>query len=86
VANLLSKVAQTALSSFVEGGSSCAVGGFHREDKLSSMERYSMAPDSWSEVLGGELDTARDCLGARVVRLEMDFLDSFITRAKSEGL
>jgi hypothetical protein len=53
------------------------------------MERYSVALDSM-EVLGGDLVTARDCFGALVVRLEVDFFDSLIAKAnakaKNEGL
>jgi hypothetical protein len=51
-----------------------------------SMECYSVASDSWSEVRGGELSTVRSCFGALVVRLERDFFDSLIAKAKSEGL
>jgi hypothetical protein len=50
------------------------------------MERYSVASDSWSEVLGGELSTARAFFGALVMRLEVDLFDSLIDKAKSGGL
>jgi hypothetical protein len=78
-------IARTSLGSFVLGGSIYAVGGFDGENMLSSMERYSVALDSWSEVLDGKLGTARGCFGALVVRLEVDFFDSLIAKAKSEG-
>jgi hypothetical protein len=78
-------VARTSLGSFVLGGNLYAVGCFDGENTLSSMERYSVALDSWSEALDGDLGTARDCFGAHVVRLEVDFFDSLIAEAKSEG-
>jgi hypothetical protein len=53
---------------------------------LSSMELYSVVSNSWSEVLGGKMSTARECLGALVVHLEVDFFDSLIAKAKSMGL
>jgi hypothetical protein len=56
------------------------------EDRLSSMERYSVASDSWSEVDRGELSTARSNFGALVVLFDGDFFDSLIAKAKSEGL
>jgi N-acetylneuraminic acid mutarotase len=91
VANLWSAVApmtvaRRALVTFVLGKSIYAVGGFDGENILSPMERYSVASDSWSEVDGGELGTARTCFGAFVVRLEMDLFDSLIAKAKNEGL
>jgi hypothetical protein len=67
------------------GGSIYAVGGYDGDNMLSSMERYSVASDSWSEVLGGDLGTARDCLGAPVVRLEMDLFHSLIAKAKAKS-
>jgi N-acetylneuraminic acid mutarotase len=79
-------VPRTTLRSFVLGGSICAVGGYDEGKRLSSMERYLVASDSWSEVLGGELCTARDCLGALVMRLEINLYDSLIVKAKNEGL
>jgi N-acetylneuraminic acid mutarotase len=91
VANVWSAVApmsapRVALGSFVLGGVIYVVGGFDGEDRLSSMERYSVASDSWSAVDGGELGTARSTFEARVVRLEVDLFDSLIAKAKSEGL
>jgi N-acetylneuraminic acid mutarotase len=91
VANVWSAVApmsapRVALGYFVLGGSIYVVGGFDGEDRLSSMERYSVASDSWSEVGGGELATARSPFCAHVVRLEVDLFDSLIAKAKSEGL
>jgi hypothetical protein len=91
VANLWStvapmSVARTSLESFVLGGSIYAVGGFGGGKRLSSMERYSVASDSWSEVLGGDLSLRRSTFGALVVRLEMDLFDSLIAKAKNEGL
>jgi N-acetylneuraminic acid mutarotase len=79
-------VSRTALGSFVLGKSIYAVGGFDGEKSLSSMERYSVASDSWSEVDDGELGSARGYFGAAVVRLEVDLFDSLIARAKSMGL
>jgi hypothetical protein len=88
VANLWSavapmSVARTDLGSFVLGGCIYAAGGFDGYNKLSSMERYSVASDSWSEVVDGELDSARGYFGAAVVRLEVDLFDSLIAQAKS---
>jgi hypothetical protein len=61
-------VARTSLGSFVLGESIYAVGGFDGDYRLSSMERYSVASDSWSEVHGGELSTVRSWFGTLVVR------------------
>jgi N-acetylneuraminic acid mutarotase len=90
VANLWSgvapmSVARSALGSFMLGGNIYAVGGFDGDDSLFSMERYSMASDSWSAVDGGDLGHERSCFGAAVVRLEVDLFDSLII-AKSVGL
>jgi hypothetical protein len=79
-------IARGICGAFVLGGSIYAVGGFDGEDRLSSMERYSVALDSWSEVDGGELGTARSYFGALAVRLEMDLFDSLIAKVKNEGL
>jgi N-acetylneuraminic acid mutarotase len=76
-------VARRALVTFVLGKSIYAVGGYDGEDLLSSMERYSVASDSWSEVVDGELGTARISFVAAVVRLEVDLFDSLIAKAKS---
>jgi non-specific serine/threonine protein kinase len=76
-------VARSTFGSFVLGGNIYAVGGFDGDDSLFSMERYSVASDSWSEVIGGELGTARILFGGAVVRLEVDLFDSLIARAKS---
>jgi N-acetylneuraminic acid mutarotase len=91
VANLWSavapmSVARRALGSFVLGGNIYAVGGYGGLGMLSSMERYSVASDSWAEVLGGELSTARTYFGALVVRLEVDLFDSLIDKAMRESL
>jgi hypothetical protein len=91
VANLWSAmapmiVARSSLGSFVLDGSIYAVGGFDGGSRVSSMERYSVALDSWSEVIRGELGVARSSFGALVVRLEMDLFDSLIAKAKSVGL
>jgi hypothetical protein len=75
-------IARSMLGSFVMGGSIYAVGGSDGEKWLSSMERYSMGSDSWSEVPGGEMGTARDLLRTFVVRLEVDLFDSLIAKAK----
>jgi hypothetical protein len=79
-------IARGALRSFVLGGNIYAVGGYSGGRSLSSMERYSVALDSWSIVLGGELITARDFFGALVVRLEVDLFDSLIDKARSGRL
>ena len=50
------------------------------------MERYCAISDSWAEVSGGELGTARAHLGALVVHVEVDLLDSLIAKAKTEEL
>jgi hypothetical protein len=88
VANLWSavapmSVARWALGSFVLRGIIYAVGGFDKVDLLSSMERYSVASDSWSEVVDKELGTARISFVAAGVRLEVDLFDSLIAKAKS---
>jgi N-acetylneuraminic acid mutarotase len=64
MANLWSAVApmsipRRTLESLVLGGCIYAVGGDDGQYRLSSMERYSVTSDSWSEVLGGELGMAR---------------------------
>jgi N-acetylneuraminic acid mutarotase len=91
VANMWSMVAPMSVArsmcgSFVLGGSIYAVGGTDGRKELSSMERYSVALDSWSMVHGGEMGTARDCFGALVVRLEADLFDNLIAKAKNESL
>jgi N-acetylneuraminic acid mutarotase len=91
VANMWSTLAPMSIArgmcgAFVLGGSIYAVGGFDGRHRLSSMECYSVASDSWSAVIGGELGTARSRFGALVVRSNGDFFDSLISKAKSEGL
>jgi hypothetical protein len=91
VANMWSTVAPMSIArgmcgAFVLGGNIYAVGGFDGKDRLSSMELYSVASDSWSAVIGGELGTARSRCGALVVRSKGDFFDSLISKAKSEVL
>jgi N-acetylneuraminic acid mutarotase len=76
-------VARTTFGSFVMGGNIYALGGFNKGIRLSSMERYSVALDRWSEVLGGELGTARSCYGVHVLRLERGLFDSLIAQAKN---
>jgi hypothetical protein len=75
-------VARTSLRSFVVGGNIYAVGGFDDRNRLSSMERYSVTSDSWSEVIGGKMSAARNNLEALVMRLEVDFFDSLIAKAR----
>jgi hypothetical protein len=87
VANLWSavapmSVARTTLGSFVLGGSIYAVGGFDGEENWSSMERYSVSSESWSEVLEGDLGTARSIFGVHVVQLEVDLFNSLSAKAK----
>jgi N-acetylneuraminic acid mutarotase len=79
-------VARASLGSFVMDGIIYAVSGFSKGSRLSSMERYSVALDSWSDVRRGELGAARSCFGAVVVQVEVDFFDSLIAKAQSEGL
>jgi N-acetylneuraminic acid mutarotase len=91
VANVWSAVApmsapRMALGSFVLDGSIYVLGGFDGKHRLFSMERYSVASDSWSDVDGGELGTARSTFCVHVVRLEVDLFNSLIAKAKSEGL
>jgi hypothetical protein len=91
VANLWSavapmSVAREALGSFVIGGSIYAVGGLGGGKRFSSMERYSVESDSWSEVRGVELGTGRSDFNVDVMRFEVDLFDSLIARAKREGL
>jgi N-acetylneuraminic acid mutarotase len=91
VANLWSSLAPMSVArgfsgSFVLGGNINSVGGFDGERSLSSMERYSVASDSWSEVDGGELGTARSRFCVQVMQLEVDLFDSLIAQAKSMGL
>jgi hypothetical protein len=91
VANLWSavapmSVARSTFGSFLLGGNIYAVGGYDGENSLSSMERYSVASDSWSEVDGGKLGHKRFCFGAAVVGLEVDLFDSLIAKARSVGL
>jgi hypothetical protein len=86
VANLWSamapmSVARSTLGYFVLGGSIYAVGGFDGGSRVSSVERYSVALDSWSEVIRGELGCARSSFGALVVRSEMDLFESLIAKA-----
>jgi hypothetical protein len=38
--------------------------------------------DSWSEVSGMELGEAKSMLGAHVMRVEVDYFDSLIAKAK----
>jgi N-acetylneuraminic acid mutarotase len=76
-------VAWTTFGSFVLGGSIDAVGGFNEGSRLSSMERYSVALDRWSEVLGGDLGMARNSFDVHVLRFESGLFDSLIAQAKS---
>jgi hypothetical protein len=91
VANLWSAVApmsypRATLRSFVIGGIIYAVGGISGRNYLSSMERYSVESDSWSEVRGGELDTVRSSFDAFTVLLELGLFDSLIVSATRRGL
>jgi hypothetical protein len=71
----------------VLGGSSYALRGFDREEnKLSSIERYSVASDWWSELIEGKLGTVRGTFGAHVLRLAMDLFDSLTPHATSQVL
>jgi hypothetical protein len=87
VANLWSvvspmSVARSELGAFVMGGSIYAVGGWDGDSKLTSMERYCVALDSWSDVSSGELSTARVALGALLMRLDVNFFDCLMAKAK----
>ena len=70
------------LTSFVLGGTLYAAGGFDGEDDLSSVERYSVALDSWELVNDMALSSARVEFGAQVLRLEVGLFDSLETKAR----
>jgi hypothetical protein len=71
---------RSGFGAFVLGGSIGAVGGWDGSDALISMERYCVASDSWSSV--SDLSIERDALGAYVMRLEVEYFDSLIAKAK----
>jgi N-acetylneuraminic acid mutarotase len=77
-------VDRTGLRSFVLDGSIHAIGGLDEENEtgLTSMKRYCVASDSWSEVSGGELSEGRNIFGAYVMLLEVNLFDSLTVKAK----
>jgi hypothetical protein len=75
-------VAQMGFGAFVLGGSIHAVGGWVGRDPLTSMERYCVASDSWSEVGGADLNTARGSSGTQAMRFKVELSDSLIAKAK----
>jgi hypothetical protein len=80
-------IARGECGAFVLDGSIYAVGGIDEESRrLFSMERYSVASDSWVRVVVGDLDTASCSFGALVVQLEVGLFDSLIAQATNEGL
>jgi hypothetical protein len=75
-------VARYSFGAFLLDGSIYAVGGRDGDSRLTSMERYCVASDSWSEVSNGMLDQARSALRTIVMRLKVDFFDSLMVQAK----
>jgi hypothetical protein len=75
-------VARSEFGAFVLGGSIYAVGSLDGEQMMTSMERYCVASDTWSDVSGGKLCQSRYALCANVKRLEVDLFDSLIAKAK----
>jgi hypothetical protein len=74
--------ARKVFAAFVLGGNIHAVGGSGGQSRLASMERYCVASDSWSEVSGGVLGVGRMVFGAHVMRVEVDYFDSLMAKAK----
>jgi N-acetylneuraminic acid mutarotase len=60
-------VARSELEAFVLGENIHAVGGSDGQSRLTSMERYCVASDSWSEISGGDLGEGRKIRRPRVV-------------------
>jgi N-acetylneuraminic acid mutarotase len=50
--------------------------------RLASVERYSVALDTWSEVSDGEFGPARNGLHAHTMRVEVNLFDSLLAEAK----
>jgi hypothetical protein len=66
----------------VLGGSIHVVGGWDGESRLTSMERYRDASNSWSEVSGGELNETRNLFGVHALCVEVNLIDSLMDNAK----
>jgi hypothetical protein len=73
---------RSAPTSFVLGGSLCVAGGFCGVNDLFSVERYTVASDSWERVDAMELSGPRVGFGAQVMRLEVGLFDSLETKAR----
>jgi hypothetical protein len=82
-------VAINELGVFVLNESIYAVGGYHGDRSpcsLTSMERYYVVSDSWSNFSDGELGQARKAFGVHVMRLEVELLDSLMVKAERKRL
>jgi hypothetical protein len=74
-------VVRSGFEAFVLDGGIHAVGGFDGESRVTSMERYCVVSDSWSEVSGRELGQSRTFFGAHTMRVTMNLFDSLIANA-----
>jgi hypothetical protein len=76
-------VARAGFGAFVLGRSIHAVGGHDKEDRVTSMERYCVASDSWAEVTvsDGALGQGRSNFGSHTTRVKVDLFDSLIANA-----
>ena len=74
--------ARSACETFVLGRSIHAVGGWDGAQELSSVERYCVASDSWSEVSDMKMRQKRRAIGAHAMQLEVDLFDSLAAKAK----
>jgi N-acetylneuraminic acid mutarotase len=79
-------VARSGLGVFVLDGSIYAVGGWGQSGRLTSMERFCVNTNRWSEVSAGNLVTGRSALSSIVVQLEIDLFDSLIAKATRKDL
>jgi hypothetical protein len=77
-------VPRTSFGAFVLGGSIHVVGGWDGQRKVTSMERYCVASDRWSEVGGGDLSQARVAFHVEAIRREVDLFDSLMAKAKRD--
>jgi hypothetical protein len=73
---------RTMFTSFVLGGHMHVVGGNDGAVMLASVERYSVASNSWSEVREMALGSARQSYGAFTMRVEVDLFDRLIAKAR----
>jgi hypothetical protein len=79
-------VARSGLGVFVLDRSIYAVGGWGPSGRLSSMERYCVDTNRWSEVNAGNLGTGRSALSSIVIQLEIDLFDSLLAKATRKEL